>query len=356
MIMYALTAAYATLTLVLAANLVYLAWWRRVPRRAFCGRVSVLIPARNEERNLGRLLPSLLSQRDVDVEIIVYDDASEDATAAVVERCADPRIRLVRGAGPPRGWIGKVHALYEASRHATGDALLFLDADTRLRHRHALARIAGRFAALPAHTALTALPRFRGGASLVVSAVPYGILAFLPLPLARRGGRLFAALNGQGWMIARDDYFRHEPHFHHPAEVLEDVRIGRFLAGRGVTPHFADLTNELEVWMYSDLSSAWRGFRKNAYLGVGGHPLPFLVFFTMFGLTHIVAPAASLGLAGWLLALKALTDRAVGVPPWVSLLAPVTFLLCLGILLDSAVATARGTVTWKGRAVGVAPS
>jgi glycosyltransferase involved in cell wall biosynthesis len=347
-----LPAIYTTLSGVLAVNLLYLFRLRRRPAVPFRDLVSVVIPARNEERNLERLLRSLLPQTGVAFEVIVYDDGSEDDTAGVVSRFDDPRIRLLRGTGPPPGWVGKVHALFQATRDARGGALLFLDADTVLSHPEALARIAGRFAALPRPAVLTALPRFRGAAGLLVSLVPYGLLTGLPLPLAARwGGRRMAALNGQCWMIGREDYLTHEPHRNHPDEVLEDVRIGRYLASRGVRPIFADLQGELEVWMYRDLGEAWRGFRKNAYLLLGGHPFPFAVLFGLFALTFIIGPLAWPAGLAWLMATKLVSDRFSGFRLWVSAAAPATFALWTLLLIDSAWSHARGQVEWKGRPV-----
>lgn len=345
-------ALYGSMTAVLASNLLYLAAGRRRPPVSFRGLLSILIPARNEERNLERLLPPLLAQVGVDFEVIVYDDDSDDDTAGVVERLGDHRVRLQRGRGPPPGWVGKVHALYQATREARGEAFLFLDADTVLRHPDALARIAGRFAALPPHAVLTALPRFRGGAPLLVSLVPYGLLTGLPLPIAARwGGRLVAAMNGQCWMIGRADYLAHEPHRTHPDEVLEDVRIGRFLADRGVRPRFADLQDDIDVWMYRDGREAWQGFRKNAYLLFGGRPLPFTLLFGLFALTFVVAPLSSPLWLAWAMGTKLIADRFSRFPLWVSAAAPVTFGVWTVLLLDSAVSHLRGRVEWKGRRV-----
>jgi glycosyltransferase involved in cell wall biosynthesis len=347
-----LVAIYAAMSAVLAVNVRYLARLRRRPPVPFQSLVSVVIPARNEEWNLDRLLRSLLVQTGQAFEIIVYDDGSEDDTAGVVTRLRDPRIRLLRGTGPPPGWVGKVHALYQATRDARGDALLFLDADTVLTHPEALARIAGRFAALHQPGVLTALPRFRGAAGLLVSLVPYGLLTGLPLPIAARwGGRRMAALNGHCWMIGRGDYFAHEPHRNHPDEVLEDVRIGRFLASRGVRPSFADFQRDLEVWMYRDLREAWRGFRKNAYLLLGGHPGPFVALFSLFALTFVVGPLAWPAAFAWVMASKFVSDRLCGFRLWVSAAAPVTFAAWTVLLIDSAWSHARGRVEWKGRRV-----
>jgi glycosyltransferase involved in cell wall biosynthesis len=343
---------YTLMTMVLAANLVHLARRGR-KRRPFGGRVSVLIPARNEAANLERLLPSLLGQQGVDFEVIVYDDASEDDSAAVLRAHADERLHLVAGGGPPPGWVGKVHALDQAARHATGDVLFFLDADTAFTDNRALERIMSRLAALPPHSVLTGLPHFRGGAPLLVSFLPYGLLVNQPLPLTERLRSRLTSMNGQCWLIHRADYAAHEPHRAHPSEVLEDIRIGQYLSVRGVIPHYADLKDDLEVWMYRDTAEAWRGFRKNAYLLTGGHPGSFAFFWAMFVLTLIIAPAWSPLWLLWAIGTKFAADRFARYPLWVTLLAPVTYLLWAVLLLDSFVSHQRGRVDWKGRGVAL---
>lgn len=345
---------YAVIGTVLLSNLWYLRRWRRRRVPPSTGHVSVIVPARNEEHNLRRLLPSLLRQRAVDFEVLIYDDQSEDCTHAIASGTGDPRVRVLRGETPPPGWVGKVHALYQASRLATGDALLFLDADTAFTHDLALARICGRFADLPAGSVLTAIPHFCGGARLLVSAVPFALLTTLSLPMAARfRSPLLAALNGQCWMIARADYLVHEPHRAHPHEVLEDVRIGRYLVARGMVARFVDLQPELEVWMYADSAEAWRGFRKNAFLLMGGAVVPFAAFFAISLVTFVVAPLLSPWFLGAVCLAKLLSDRFTRFPLWVSLLAPVSFVLWSVLQLDSAIAHLRGRVVWKGRDVAL---
>ncbi|NNC88889.1 MAG: glycosyltransferase [Akkermansiaceae bacterium] len=107
------------------------AGFRAVPPAAGAGarRVSVIIPARNEENNLGRLLASLRSQPDPPHEIIVVDDQSEDGTAD----CArEHGARVVSGTPMPEGWIGKPWACQQGADAADGDWFLFLDADTEI--------------------------------------------------------------------------------------------------------------------------------------------------------------------------------------------------------------------------------
>jgi glycosyltransferase involved in cell wall biosynthesis len=343
---------YGLMCLTLAANLWYLARQRRRPAPRADLKVSVLIPARDEERNLRRLLPSVLRQRDVELEVIIYDDDSTDQTAAVAAGTGDARVRAIRGHGPPAGWVGKVHALYQASRLATGDVLLFLDADTVLKHEGVLAALLARFAALPAHSALTAVPHFKGGGSLLVSAVPYLMLVNLPLPLVPiLRSRYVAALNGQCWMIGREDYRAHEPHLRHQGEVLEDIQIGRYLSARGVVPRFEDVRAEVEVWMYDGLRDAWRGFRKNAFLVAGGSVAGFAAYFGLYVAVFLLAPVVSVWFPILAVTTKLVSDRHARYPIWVSLLAPVTFAMWAALLVDSALSHRLGTVRWKGRDV-----
>lgn len=348
--------------LILGGNLVYFALRRgdRAALPAAPPRLSVLVPARNEEYNLERLLPSLLAQDYPDAEFIVVDDASTDGTRAVLERfaAADGRLVVVPGGGPPPGWVGKVHALYQATRRASGEVFLFLDADAALTDPGALWRLAERFAACGPGAALTGLPRYldRGGAALLTSLVPFAILAALPLPLVpRTRAPGLGALNGQVWMLAADDYRRLEPHAAHPDEVLEDVMIGRFLKREGVRLHLVDLSGELAVRMYGSFGEAWQGFRKNAYLlAGGGRVLPFLLFFSLYAAVWVVAPWLGWPLLAMTYAVKGLIDAWGRMPLWVTLLAPLTLALGALLQLDSALAHARGTVAWKGRRVGTA--
>lgn len=338
---------------VLAGNLWFLHRRDRRTPPATSPQLSILIPARNEADNLRRLLPSLLEQVYPAFEVIVYDDGSDDGTWEVLQAVDDDRLTAIRGEGPPPGWVGKVHALYRATRHASGDLYLFLDADAVLNDPQALQRLVERFAALPARSILSGFPRLRGHGALLVSLVPNTILVSLPWPLVRRTRTsALGALNGQCWMIRADHYHRHEPHRAHPDDVLEDVQIGRHLKAEGLFPTLVDVQREVSVHMYAGFREAWRGFRKNAYLILGGTPLRFVALFVLFAAAFVLAPLAEPWLLLSIYGLKTVTDRRSGFPGWVSALAPLSYLLASVLQLDSARHHGRGDVIWKGRRVG----
>jgi hypothetical protein len=313
--------------------------------------LTICIPARNEAQNLQRLLPSLLQQEYPDLEVIVWDDGSEDDTWAVLNAFNAPTLTVLRGDGPPDGWIGKVHALYQCTRHATGERYLFLDADAELTGPQALRQLMARHDA--ANTPLsTGLPRLRGGARLLVSLVPYSILTGLPWPLVPRTDLpALSALNGQCWCIDASLYHDVEPHAEMKDAVLEDVSIGRYLKRLGHPPVLLNVDDLVSVYMYEDLPSAWQGFRKNAYLLMGGGPLAFAGMYGYFAFTWLVAPLLSPWFLASLYGLKWTTDRANGVSTAVTLLAPLSFLLGLVLQFDSAVQHWTDRVTWKGRRV-----
>jgi glycosyltransferase involved in cell wall biosynthesis len=360
-----LTIVHVGLWLVLAGNLWYLR--RRDveddPDRpdAPDARLSVLIPARNEERTLQRLLPSLAAQMHPDVEVIIYDDGSTDGTAEVLHSAEETfrekegvTLQVLHGDGPPPDWVGKTHALHQAAQEATGDVFLFLDADTRLEGPGALERLAHRFRTLPEDgDVLTGFPHLRGAAHLLVSIVPNAILTGLPWPLVRRTPQLasLGALNGQCWMASAEVYRDCRPHEACKDDVLEDVEIGRFFKSKGRIPVMRDVCGEVSVFMYESYGEAWRGFRKNAFLLMGGTPPLAVLFISFFLLTFVLAPFFEPWLWLSVFGLKAVTDWRGRQPVWVSLFAPLSFALAVALQIDSTVSHMRGHVEWKGRHV-----
>lgn len=150
-------------------------------------RVSILVPVRNEERNVEPCLLSLLAQEYPDFEVLVLDDESSDGTAQVLAATAgeDTRVQVLKGEPLPAGWVGKHWACQKLAEASDGTLLLFTDADTR-HHPHALR---DAVAAMLAENAdlMSAIPEQEVASwseRLVVPIIPWSILSLLPLGLA----------------------------------------------------------------------------------------------------------------------------------------------------------------------------
>lgn len=347
-----LVVIHAGLLTAAVVNVIYLRLQKRDHTLADLPMVSILIPARNEEANLSRLLPSIFSQKYPKFEVIVYDDGSEDKTWDVLSSFDDPRLEKIRGGGPPPGWIGKVHALYQATRQANGELLFFLDADAEFRHPTALESIVTSFLSLDTNSVLTGMPALRGGGTLLTSLIPNAILTGLPWPLVR--SLPFAsvgALNGQCWLLDASSYFALEPHLTHKDEILEDVIIGRYLKANQIAPVLVDLHRDLAVYMYESFRDAWLGFRKNAYLILGGTLVHFIPLILLFIFIYIASPFLSPWFLLSLIGIKGISDRVGRFSYSITLLAPISFLLGISLALDSAFHHWTNRVTWKGRRV-----
>ena len=113
--------------------------WNRKPATSKGNpRVSIIVPARNEEEHIGPALATLLKLDYDNYEIIAVDDRSTDRTAEVMDQVASTpeasgRLRVIHVAELPAGWLGKAHAMWSAANKATGDWLLFTDADVLFR-------------------------------------------------------------------------------------------------------------------------------------------------------------------------------------------------------------------------------
>lgn len=256
-------------------------------------RLSLLIPARNEAAVIGRTVRSLLAQDYADFEIIVLDDHSSDATSALAQAAArgDPRLRVIPGKPLPAGWLGKNWACHQLAQAATGDWLIFSDADVRWSPG-ALAALAAEMSRTQADL-LTVWPTQETqswGERLVVPLMALVVLGYLPLLLVHHTPwPSLAAANGQCLAFRRKAY---EAIGGHPAlrdNVLEDVSFARRVKARGLRLRMADGAGLVNCRMYPDWPSVRDGFAKNILAGYGGSVL-FLVLAAMFHWVIFLGP------------------------------------------------------------------
>jgi hypothetical protein len=314
-------------------------------------RVSLLVPARNEAETLPTTLPTFLAQ-GAD-EVLVLDDGSSDATPAIL--AAADGLRVLAGAPLPPGWSGKNWACHQLARAATGEVLVFTDADVAWRPG-ALDRVVAELEATGAGL-LSAWPRQRCitlGERLVVPLVDLLLLANLPHPLVR--ALPFASLagaNGQLMAWRRDAYELVGGHAALPGEVLEDVRLAHRAKRLGVPLTLRLGGPWLETRMYRGWDEVVAGFGKNVLAAAGGSPTAlvgvWLLNLMAYTLPWLLAwwDPRWWALAGAGLALRLASNAKAGRATWEALLQPFGPVALTAIV---ARALARGGgYAWKGR-------
>jgi hypothetical protein len=283
-------------------------------------RISVCIPARNEEANIEPCVRSILAGSLHDIEVLVYNDQSTDRTGEILSRLAsqDPRIRLPPTAPLPAGWNGKQFGCDTLGRAARGQWLLFTDADVRFEP-DALARTLASAQQMDVRL-LSTFPRQITGTLGEILAVPmifFILFSYLPMPRMRRTMDPSAsAACGQFIFAQRDAYLASGGHAAFKDSMHDGVKMPRTFRRAGFKTDLFDGTDLCHVRMYNGLRQTWRGFAKNAFEGLGS--IGLLLFITIVhALAHVlpwlVLIAAALSLAGfahpWL-------DAAAAWPVW----------------------------------------
>ena len=334
---------------VLLINAVHFPRLRPRPLPAGRPRVSVLIPARDEARNLPHTLPSVLAQ-GAD-EVIVLDDRSRDGTAEVA--CA-LGARVVRGGPLPPGWCGKPWACQQLLSAATGDVLIFTDADVSW-HAGALGAVLHELERTGADL-LSVQPRQTNrtpGERLLTPLVDAAVLSYFPYPVITLPQAAASVANGQvmafrrgaleaagGYALVRD-------------ELLEDTEFARRLKARGGRVASALGREAISVRMYRSYPESVRGFSKNV-LPIHLHSRPLLLLSAAAHLAVYTAPwllplpgARALRVAGLLerAAINVLAGRRRPADLAEGLLGPLTPLLALPVYRRAL----RRRVRWKGR-------
>lgn len=234
----------------LAAILVKLLARKPAPKSPAPHRVSVIIPARNEGRNLSRLLHSIRCGKIL--EVIVVDDESTDDTKAVALGCG---ARVVPSGGPPKGWTGKTWACCKGASVAKGDLLLFLDADCWFTEQGCDELIDrynnGALSVLPWH----AVSR------------PYEQLSAL-FTIVMAASNIETGLFGQCLLIDRETYTAVGGHGAVRGAILENATLCGVLRRHGVSTSSLLGKEMLMMRMYPDgVRSLIHGWSKGFFSG-----------------------------------------------------------------------------------------
>ena len=332
-------------------------------------RVSVCVPARNEERDLEACLVSLLNQDYPHFEVIVVDDNSTDRTPEIIESLKEryPNLITVRGAELPPDWYGKPFALHQAVQNSRGDILLFTDADPVFQP-NALRTAVGE---MQNHSLdmLTLLPAAEFGSFWERTVQPL-IFAFIAA-LARFGKvndpESEAAMGiGAFLMIRREVYDRVGGHASLKQVILEDIGMGRLLKQAGARIRIAHGQEIYSIRMYHSLKEIWMGWRKNIFLALNKSVVK--TFYYIFWVLGFVVTPWLLGAyhgiqgsSGWLLGLSLIGLFLVGITHATlchelklqqryALLFPLGALVMAAVMINSMLhLLLHGHAEWRGR-------
>jgi chlorobactene glucosyltransferase len=330
--------------------------------------ISVIVPARDEERDIEETLRRLRAQRYPALEIVAVDDRSRDGTAAAMARAAqgDPRVTIVAGSEPPAGWLGKPWACAQGAALAQGAWLCFTDADVRFEPDALSTALA--FAESAGHGGATLSPRLLCESFWERTVQPVAALAITalvaPPALSQHPEAPVALAAGAFILVRRELYERAGGHAAVRDRVADDIALGRAVKRAGgllVLGHGDDL---LEVRMYHGHRELWRGWRKNAAYGLPGGTPAALAGAASAALGAVVPPLAlvrglrrgdralvrsgGVGLAA-LIALRASDRRTAPTPLRYAATAPLGLAWIAAVTFTAAVDRMRGGSRWRGR-------
>jgi len=281
----------------------------RMPRHT--PLLSVVIPARDEERAIGRTVAAMLAQTYPHLEIVVVNDRSADGTGAVLASFDDPRLVVVHATeDPPPGWLGKPWALHQGSLRARGELLLFVDADVLYQPDAIAAAVAHlQERDLPM---LALFPRFEMHGFWEHVVLPnLAVFAFSVLPVwltNRTRIPLLAVGGGPGNLVKREDYDAAGGHEALRDAVVDDVGLARLMRRHGRRTEVVRAEELISVRMYHGLREIVHGFTKNAFPVINRNYFAGLFFLFGAVVVHILPYAlAFTGGAIWLATVALIT-------------------------------------------------
>jgi chlorobactene glucosyltransferase len=338
--------------------------------------IAVIVPARNEEDNIGRCLDCLIGQDYPAgrLRVLVVDDHSQDATAAVVGGMAarHGQVELLRSPPLPPGWVGKSHACWSGARAVLGETqwLCFVDADVTLAPAaisSALQAASSRKLDLLSLAPHQVLKSFAERLILPCGLILLSFLQNLRRLQSRTGADVTAT--GQFMLIRRDAYNAVGGHATVCGAICEDLELARRLKQAGYSVLLMGGERFVTVRMYTGWDTLWPGLAKNLIDTFGGPVATVAVAFAAFVLAWAAVLIPLVDLSSWLLGAPdagialilalAATGAALGlhvaatvyfrIPFWYGLIFPLGYSVGAVMAVDSVRLRLSGKVSWKGR-------
>ncbi|MCK4660936.1 MAG: glycosyltransferase [Phycisphaerae bacterium] len=328
--------------------------------------VSIVVPARDEERGIGAAVRSFCKQDYPGLEVIVVDDGSSDATPQILAELQAEFLNLtvIPGQDPPAGWLGKPNALEIGRKRAKGDWLLFVDADVvyapdlvRRAICHALCEEAGMLFAYPC---LGTRGVFEAAIMSALYLVPFAV--FPTFLVSRTKSRLFAQGGGVFNLVRRDALEACGAFGCLKSAVIDDIGLGYAVKRAGFKETVVMAGPLIRLRMYESARETIEGFTKNLYhflrMRPWGLPLPFVAGTVLSLLPYYgfavalacgsVSVPASISLV-CMHTVLGLIARVFRQPWYIAFLNPLRELCWWWILIRSLVRYRRHGVVWRGR-------
>jgi chlorobactene glucosyltransferase len=331
--------------------------------------VSILVPARNEERNIATCIQSLLLQDYPSFEIIVLDDQSNDDTLAILVEIAkgNPLLKVISGSPTPENQGGKNWACSQLAKQAKSDYLLFTDADT-LFQPHALRLIVTSFEKEQADL-LTGFPRQKvitWGERLLVPFFPWASISFIPLWFSGKlPWRTFTVAVGQLMLFRREAYQKVGGHESVGTSVVDDLTLARKFNAAGLHICVVSVSDLITCRMYHSSKEAIEGFTKNLFAAFDFRVLLYLFVFLWLAILFwapiivlIISLSGNLNYSniyhlltclGLSLMLWLVPYLEFGIPLYMVALFPVTILANEVVAFRSMFFSLTNRLMWKGR-------
>ena len=336
-------------------------------------KVSIILPARNEQGYIEKCLDSLIEQDYTNYEIVAIDDSSEDKTGEIIAKYAkqDSRVIYVKAKPKPDGWMGKNWACMEGYRKASGGLLLFTDADTT--HKKNVISLAVDHLLSLKLDALTVAPKMlcmefwtRITLPMISTFLHTRFSALRVNDPTKKTGYFF----GSFFIIKKNVYDSVGAHEGVKQEIIEDGALGKKVKESGHKMRMVAGENFIEAIWARDLLTLWHGLKRMMvplYLQMGGIAIGifFAVLFLLFmpfaflaysailfntSLSFQVLFAASLAASGLIYAGAAIETKMMYLKLRYAILGPVgSFVIVLGFMSGLIHAKSNSAVSWRGR-------
>ena len=310
-------------------------------------KITVIIPARNEEKNIPNCLYHFFKQNYPNFEIIVVDDRSTDRTPHLLEnfqKLSPVPFKIIRIEKSPAGWTGKNYAVFTGSKAATGEWILFTDADTTHKPESLSSAISAALSQKIDFLTLAPETECRSFWEKTVQPLAVSSLAlwFNTHRVNEEGEKVLA--NGQFILIKKDVYEKLDGNESVKNEVVEDVEFAKKARAVGYKVRFLNGTNLYGTRMYSTLMEIKTGwtriftylFNKNIwsmlhkiFLFLFFSCLPFFILFASSGTTFWLA----LGVCAWIITIRFIGNKMVKTNPWYAFLHVLGSFVMIWILL-----------------------